>query len=428
MLNSRTLVIIKRELQTRLLSKSFVLMTVSIPILLFIIIGIQGFLMNYESDKGTNLRIVSVNTAILEKVKKSFDGKNFQKENNYNIMIDSLSGESLESYWKKYKGELLSNKLNGIIFIPDSSLRVGQNSKEKLLIYYSSNPKNFTILSKIKGPLNEALVDNYFKDKSLSKEDISYARAGIDFNTQRVSEKENAEEEGYGKTILAMLFAFLLYFSLLIIGMMVMRAVVEEKSNKIIEVLLSSVSSRELMTGKILGAAITGTMQMAIWLIPVIVVISTSWFTLPSEVTVDIHFSLIVYYLFNYFIAIVTFTGLFAAVGSMFDNDQDAQSGVWPITMLIMIPFFISMTIQKDPDNTIARIASLFPFSSLIVMPGRLTTTNVPLWEFMLSIIISIGTMLVMFPVAAKIYRVGILWTGKKPSFAEVIRWVKYKY
>ena len=422
MFNRRSMVIVKRELRSRLFSKSFILMTLLIPVLMIGSIAFQTFLYNYDSDKGTKLLLVAQNPQIAVRLQQTFNKLSFIKEGYYSLSYDSLQKQSITEYWNSKKKDLLGDKLNGIVYIPDSAL------VNKELFYYSTNPKNQTVLNKIRGTVNEVLVDYYFRDKSLAKNEIAYARSNVDFNGFLVTEKEHAEEEGYGNTILAMMFTFFLYISLLIIGTMLMRAVVEEKSSKIIEVLLSSVNSQELMIGKILGAAITGVMQMAIWLLPVVLLISTTWFTLPDKLTLRIDATLIVYFLVNYFIGLVTFLGLFAAVGAMFDSDQDAQSGVWPITMLIMIPFFIALSMQQNPENAIAKVSSFLPFASIIVMPARMTMTVVPIWQLLLSLLISVVTMLMIFPLAGKIYRIGILWTGKKPSLAEVFKWIKYKY
>jgi len=115
-------------------------------------------------------------------------------------------------------------------------------------------------------------------------------------------------------------------------------------------------------------------------------------------------------------------------VGSIFETAQEAQSGMWPILMLIIFPFFIAMSMVKNPANPLAQIASMFPFASIIVMPARMTLMDVPMWQFFLSIVVSIATIFAIFPIAGKIFRVGILRTGKKPKWSEVIRWLKYKY
>ena len=113
-------------------------------------------------------------------------------------------------------------------------------------------------------------------------------------------------------------------------------------------------------------------------------------------------------------------------IGSIFDNAQDAQSGLWPVIMLIMIPFFVAMSMAKNPANPMAEIASMLPFASIIVMPARMTLVDVPIWQFVVSIAVTIGTIFAIFPIAGKIFQVGVLRTGKKPKWSEIIKWLKF--
>ena len=206
-----------------------------------------------------------------------------------------------------------------------------------------------------------------------------------------------------------------------------MQSVIEEKSNRIVEVLLSSLNSHDLMIGKILGNALTGLLQMAIWLSPLMILISTTWFVLPKEFVLNISWGSIFYFLINYFIALTTFLGLFTCVGAIFDNAQDAQQGVFPLMLLIMIPFFMSFALQKNPDSTFATIISITPITSLIVMPARVSLVDVSLIQLLSSLFLSILFLVFVFYLSGKIYRVGILSTGSKPKLAEVIKWLKAK-
>ncbi len=422
MFNRRTLAVIKRELRTRLLSKSFILMTILIPVFLFGVIAVQTFIYKYEGDEKAVLHIISETEEIIPGLKSAFDESDYVKKGSIKVTFNSSGRELIMDYVNSVKKDLLDDKITGIVFIPKDAL------KDKKLEYYSKNPNNNSLFGKIRETINKVLMDDYFAGRQLSDEEILFAKKNVDFSGFRVSKEEKVEEEGVGNQIVSFLFTFLLYFSLIFIGTIIMRAVVEEKNNKIVEVLLSSLDAKELMTGKILGMSIMGVIQMTIWLLPVIVLISSTWFMLPPEFTLTISLGHVGYLLINFFIGLVTYLGLFAAVGAMFDNDQDAQSGVWPIMILIMIPFFISIAMQSNPENQIAKITSMVPFFALIVMPARMTIIDVPAWQFILSFAVNIATMLLIFPVAGKIYRVGILRTGKKPSLNEIIRWLKYKY
>ena len=422
MFNRRTISVIKRELKNRLLSRTFILMTLLIPLFLFGILAFQTYVMTYEGNEKTNLVLVIEKESLLQKVTSELDSLSFIKNGQISIQYKSMDRNSFTKYLDENKKPMLEDRISGVIFISNSSL------KNKKIEYYSKNPKNNQLFDKLKVPINNVLIQIYFADKNLTPDEIDYVKERIDFNGYRVSSDKKIEEEGMGNTIVSFMFSFLLYFSLLFTGTMMMRAVVEEKNNRIVEVLLSSVNSNELMTGKIIGTSITGVIQMAIWMIPLMVVISTSYFALPPDFAITLTMGQILYFLFNFFIALVTFMGMFASVGAIFDNDQDAQSGVWPLMIIIMIPFFIAMGMQGNPDNTLAKAGSMFPFASLIIMPARMSLIDVPLWQILLSIIVNIATLMVIFPISGKIYRVGILMTGKKPKWGEVMKWLRYKY
>jgi len=422
MFNMRTLAVLKRELKNRLFSKTFILMTLLIPLFLFGILAFQTYIMTYEGNEKTNLELVTEKDSLTQKVNSELDSLSFVKSGKMFIHYKTMDRNGFNGYLEENKKNILEDRISGIIFIPNNSI------KNKKIEYYSKNPKNNQLFDKLKGPLNNVLLQNYFAGKKLTPDEINYVKENIDFSEYRVSSDKKVEEEGVGNTIVSFLISFLLYFSLLFTGTMMMRAVVEEKNNRIVEVLLSSVNSNELMTGKIIGTSITGVLQMAIWMLPLMVVISTSYFALPPEFAITLTMGQILYFLFNFFIALVTFMGMFASVGAIFDNDQDAQSGIWPLMIIIMIPFFIAIGMQGNPDNNLARVGSMFPFASLIIMPARMSMIDVPLWEFLTSIFVNIATLLIIFPISGKIYRVGILMTGKKPKWGEVIKWLKYKY
>ncbi len=422
MFNKRTVAIIKRELREKLFSKTFILMTLLIPIFMIFALGSGTLVNSLGGNTKFNIEIISQSPKLTSAIKSAFSGNKDIKEGNLKVSFSTRSKSEFESFLDSSKEKLLKENLTGIIFIPDSSLQ------NKQIEYYSKNPNNSSLFNKLKQPVNEALIDIYFQGQSLTNNQINFARKNVDINGFKVSPDKQIQKAGYGNMIVSFLFTFLLYFSLIFLGTMVMRSVVQEKINRIVEILLSSASSTELMIGKILGNSITGIIQMFIWMLPLMLLISTSWFILPDELTLSLTIGNILFVLLYFFIGLITFLGLFASVGAIFDNDQDAQSGIWPIMILIMIPFFIAISLTNNPENTIATAASMFPFASIIIMPARIAITEVPLIQIIISFIVSIATMSFIFPIAGKIYKVGILMTGKKPKWSEVIKWLKYKY
>lgn len=422
MFNRRTLSIIKRELREKVLSKSFVVMTLLVPVIFIGLILFQMYLLNYDSNSTASLEIITGSEQITSAAQKEFSTLPLVKSGSYKVSYATMDREKFSASLPSLQNELLGEKLTGLIYIPDSAV------SNKEIDYYSKNPNNNSLFDKLKGSVNKVLVNIHFAGKDLSDNEISYATKSVDFNGFRISANKNIKAEGQGNQVLSFIFTFLLYLSLIFSGTMIMRSVIQEKNNKIVEVLLSSVDSKELMTGKILGAGITGITQMAVWLLPLIMIISTSWFVLPKDFTIDITLFQVFYVLLNFFIGLITFLGLFATVGAIFDNDQDAQSSIWPLMMLILIPFYIGISMQNNPDGIIGLVASMFPFASIIVMPARMALVDIPAWQFVLAVVVNLATMIGIFPLAGKIYRVGILMSGKKPKWNEVMTWVKYKY
>lgn len=420
MFNNRVLALIKRELKEKILSKTFIIMTILLPLIMFGGIGIQYLL---QGDEGkSSVSVISESQSLTESFQKELLTSDFIKQGNYTFSFYTQSREELKVFLDKNKRNLLEGTLTGVVYVPSSAM------KDKKIEYYSKTPTNLNLSRKLEGPINKVLIDNYFSNKALSSEELNFARKGIDFNGFKITKEAKIEEAGYGNLILSYVFTFLLYLSLLISGQLLLQSVIEEKSNRIVEVILSSVSPKELMTGKILGSAITALFQMIIWLSPIILVISTTLFILPPEFAFSITMSHIFFLLANFTLGLIIFLSLFGMMGSIFDNPQDAQSGMWPIMILIMIPFFIAISMMENPNSPIANIASLLPFSSIMVMPVKMTVVEVPLWQLILCLAVNVATIFVIFPIAGKIYRVGILITGKKPKWSEVIKWLKYKY
>ncbi|MCK5058959.1 MAG: ABC transporter permease [Candidatus Aminicenantes bacterium] len=422
MFNNRVFAVLKRELRERVMTKSFIIGTLALPFIMVLIFGFQYLMISMEGDSGTSIVMVSEIDDVMQGLKTEFSKKEWVKNGNYILTYQTMSEADFETYLDEHKSDILDKKVTGILFIPASAMQ------DKQVKYYSKSTKNITLEERVGRVINRVFIDNYFKDKGISQSDIRFARINVDFNTFRVTKDEGFQKESGGNLALSYIFSFLLYISLLMMGTWMMNSVIEEKTNRVCEVILSSVNARELMTGKILGTALTGLLQMVVWLTPIVVVIFFELPVLPRGFIVNLEFWQVIYFLLNFFVGLITYLGLFATVGAIFNTPQEAQSGVTPLMMLIIIPFLITISMIKNPANTLAEVASLLPFAAIIVMPARMTVTDVPLWQFILSFIVNIGTILAIFPFAGKIYRIGILRTGKKPKLKEVIKWIKFQY
>ncbi|MCI0470243.1 MAG: ABC transporter permease [Candidatus Aminicenantes bacterium] len=422
MFNTRIFAVLKRELRERVMTKSFIISTLALPFIMVMIFGFQYMMISMEGDAGTNLFIASEVDEVTKGLETELAKMEWVKNGNYTLNYRTMSAAEFETYLADHKIDILSKKITGILFIPASAMQ------DKWIRFYSKSTKNLNLEEKLGRIINQVFIDAYFKNKNISPEDIRFARINVNFSAFKVTRDEGIKVESGGNLALAYVFSFLLYMSLLMMGTWVMNSVIEEKTSRVCEVVLSSVNARELMTGKIIGSALTGLLQMVVWLTPIIVVIGFKLPVLPQGIFINLEAWQVIYFLVNFFIGLITFVGLFATVGAIFNNPQEAQSGVTPLMMLIVIPFLITISMIRNPTNTLAEVTSLLPFSSIIVMPARMALIDIPLWQFILSFIVNIGTIAAIFPSAGKIYRIGILRTGQKPKFKEVMKWLKLRY
>ena len=276
-MNQRTAAVIKREFKARVMTKGFILMTVLLPLFMLSSFGLPILMEKLEERNRTEttLHVIAESAQIIESVKAAFDSLEYVIDGEFSMTYHTMDSTAFNQFYEDNKQDLVDNKITGLIFVSDN----GFNKKEPS--FYSSNPNNNKVLFRANGPLNRALIETYFADKEMTPEDLAFARKRVNFTKFRVSEDKDVEEEGFGNQILSFLLTFLLYMSLIIMGSSLLQSVIEEKANRIVEVLLSSVGTMELMTGKIIGAGASGLLQMTIWLIPAFLLAGTS--LLPSH-------------------------------------------------------------------------------------------------------------------------------------------------
>lgn len=418
MLNNRVIAIIKRELREKIASKAFIFITLLMPILIIGMGAMSSLFMNMGGT--TYLNIVTEDQGLTDNFKKEFEDYDFVKDGSFKVQYSTMPKEQFKDYLASVKKSILDEKITAVLYVPVSAY------KNKQIEYYAKTA-NISLSEKLNKPINKILVNSYFKGK-LSADELSFASGGVDFKGFTVTEKAEVKDQSYGNLILAYLFMFFLFMGVIQMGAFTMQSVIEEKNNRIVEILLSSVSPTELLTGKIIGATITGLIQMIIWLTPVVLLSSGALFMLPANFAITINPVQIIYLLITLAFGLLIFTGLYALVGSIFDNPQDAQQGMFPVMMLIMIPYFLAINLIQNPTSQFAMMASFFPFANIILMPVRFAIIDIPLWHLAVSVLVNLATLYCVAWLAGKIYRIGILRTGTKPKWSEVIKWIKYKY
>lgn len=421
--------IISREYLFRVKKKSFLLTTLLVPLVIVIFYAAIIFIALDGSDEKQNI-------AVLDDA-DVFKSKADTTDNT--IVFSFIKNETEASFTKKYK------QAGYDAFLYISADTFTQNKSKYVL--HSESSFNMSDLNSIEDIINNAIRRNQLLSKGIDPD--AFEKATKNINIVNTIDTKDGQKQSFAEVAYAVSFfcGFLIYMMMVIYGTQVMRGVTEEKTNRIAEVVVSSVKPFQLMLGKIIGIGAVGLTQFTIWIalilsmqmaIPYIFpdllnhmndaaikgqedlsTISAVYSGISSLPILKIIFSFIFYFLGGY----LTYASMFAAIGSVVSEDQnDAQQLVMPVLMPIIVGFVWMTKAVNDPNSTMAVFGSIFPLTSPIVMMGRITY-DIPLWQIGLSAILLVLCFLFFTWITAKIYRTGILMYGKKPSWKEMMRW-----
>lgn len=290
---------------------------------------------------------------------------------------------------------------------------------------------DFDEIKRLSESLNRVVVGLRLKKEGLDPQRVSDYMKHVGLKTIKVTPQGEKEDVG-GTFAMAYVLVLLIYMTLIFYGSIILRGVIEEKSNRVVEIVLSSLKPFELMMGKILGIGAVGLTQYAVWALIGLVMSQYGMSMVTSLVPAAsgikfaippyIFFYFVVFFILGYFL----YGTLYAAVASTVNNEKEAQQMLMPITMFLVLPILLMTMVIKDPSGSTSVILSLIPFFAPIIMFMRICVLMPPAWQVALSIGLLGLTVVAMVWLAAKIYRIGILMYGKKPSLPEIVKWIKY--
>ena len=431
--------IIKREYLTKVRNKSFIVMTFLSPL---IMIGLGTLIFYLTQVNGNKERTVSV----LDETGKVSELFTQNVDEDSNTTYNVLTGLTLEEAKKLVEAK----EEYGLLHIENKESISAISTHIK---FYSEDSPSLKFISRLERKLSKKLTDEAFitngVDVSLvkkSKMDVAIVQES--FTGERTSKFVNYSKLGFGLAA-----GYLLFMFIIIYGNMIMRSVIEEKTNRIIEVIISSVKPVQLLMGKIIGTSLAGVTQFVMWLIlgGIMMLIFSTVFGVDlvgaqmaqqQEVLeqVDMNFQMqvaevfqslplgnLVVAFFVFFIGgYLLYSSLYAAIGAAVDNETDTQQFMMPIIMPLILAVYVGgFTVLEDPHGTVATVFSYIPFTSPVVMLMRIPF-GVPIWQQLISVVILYITFTGTVWFASKIYRVGILMYGKKPSYKEIFKWLKY--
>jgi len=417
---NKTFKIIKREFKTKILTKGFIIGTILGPILILGIVFGPAYFMTLSEEKTQKIAVVDETGILFDRLTKVFDDTLKNGEPRY--ILRSIEPSQYQSDPEMYRKAVETDSINILLVLP-ANLIEGDT-----LIYMSKSVTDIEFIRMVRQRINQEVNKIRLIRAGLDPEIIEKSSIRLGIKTIKVT-KGKAEEKGLGQEyISAFIFIFILYFTIIFYGNSIMQGVIEEKTSRIVEVLLSSSNSFQLMMGKLLGVGAAGLVQYAAWFLMAGAAFFVAAASMPELLKfVNISLTTFVFFVIFFLIGFFQFSTLYAAVGAMCSNQQDAQSLSTPVTLLVVLPFIISFTVMKDPSSSMATTLSLIPFFTPMLMFLRVTLTTPPILQVTLSIIINLLAIVLFTWVSAKIYRVGILMYGKRPTLPEVIKWMRYK-
>ncbi|MFN3968736.1 ABC transporter permease [Flavobacterium sp.] len=433
---SKLNLIIKREFVAKVRNKSFIVMTFLSPLLFVGIAVFVGYLSTMKADKKT--------IAIHDE--SGLFVKEFKSDDEYKYVDLTLVDTKI------LKDSIVSESYEGLLVIPKTT---DNKSLEKGIQYISNDSPSVSFIEDVEEIISQKLTQENFIKSGLDTLAITKSEANVSISLSKASGETALKGLNEIKIAIGGAFGYLIMMFIIIYGNMVMRSVIEEKVSRIIEVIISSVKPFQLMMGKIIGTSLAGILQFMIWAIlgltAMFVLSSIFGIQMGATSGVDaqtlqnaqqemggsmamymkelwnlpiatILISFIFYFIGGYFL----YSSFYASIGAAVDNETDSQQFLLPIIMPLVLGVYIGFfTVINDPHGTVATVFSMIPLTSPIVMMMRIPF-GVPLWQIGVSLALLFATFLLVVWFAAKIYRVGILMYGKKPTWKELYKWSKY--
>lgn len=429
--------ILKREYLQAVRKKMFVIMTFLLPVLMVGLFMIPRLMI--ERGMGQKKVAVIDGTGHL---RNSFLGRSTPQPDEKLDMDDAASelqsrmtteyvdarGKNVDAvakpYFERMSRQGADQSLDGVFIIPPNALASG----DARLRYYSRSATDFMAQARLSSQVNRAVQQYRLEGRGIAAGDIAALLKDLRVDAVQLSKSGEQKKGGVTNFFVGFILTALLIMPSFVYGLETMRGIIQEKTDRVVEVLISSVSPAQLLVGKILGVAAVGLTQIAVWFVMAAVAggIAGATAALAGDGFLQLlRPSTFFFFLIFFLLAYLTYVCVYAIGGAVCNSEKEANQLIAPITMVMMLPWFLMAGIITNPDSALSVGLSLSPVFGPLTMYVRTLVAEPPVWHIIVSILVSIATIAVFFWVTAKIFRVGILSYGKRPTLPELWRWVK---
>ena len=412
----KILIVARWEFLEKIKTKAFLISIILTPIILVTFSLAPTLLTNEQAEHTKAIGIIDTSTVYIDKM--IYEMSKYEIENHLpNYVILNLTNKrlSLDSLKKVADKAVFKNKIDGYILILNSS------TDSVKLEYRTQSAGNFRDEGRIESAFNKIRIALKLTAEKVKPDIINLVSKKINLTSIKI--EENGKE---GKADFLVIFFSSFIFILLLMmmtiysGQMLVRSLIEEKSNRLIEILISSCSAEELLTGKILGLSLLGLFQIFIWSV---IGLSLAGSSVIPYSAFDHLFILLLYFVMGF----VFYSAIFVGVGSIVSTEQEAQQITSYLNLFIILPVVLAVPAIQNPNSLLVSILSYIPFTLPSIMLIRINTIPIPIWEILFTVTIMLGSIYFVILISAKIFKIGILSYGKRPSLKEVIEWIRSK-
>ncbi len=414
--------IIKREYVENIRKKSFLISTIVAPILMLLIYSIPVLALFFVPGDQVRIAVLDRTGVIASEFLATLTDTLKDGQPKYLVRDSRPVDGDFDRLREELVADIVADELDVALEVPADVLEEGK------VDYISKNVLNEDITRSLKGRLTPVVIKQRFAREGIDSDRIAALTRGVRFNEQKITKSGILEEkEVAGDLIIAVVFVMILYFMLISWGVAVQRSVIEEKSSRVIEVMLSSVEPRDLFIGKIFGLGALGFTQIGIWSVIMLAIgFSSSMMTAQISSFIQISPTEILYLGVYFVLGFLLYAAIFTIIGAVCSTEQDAQQlqifAMLPLILPLMLMFFVI----EYPDSTVAMVLSLIPFFTPMLMLARISVAEPPMWQILLSIVLLAVSIWGVIIFSAKVFRVGILMYGKRPGLKEIWRWSRY--
>lgn len=403
----------KWEFMEKVKSKAFIISLVLMPLIMVVFGVLPGLLASKADDKPVGIGIIDETGEIYQPLSAKLNEKYKLPDGRPNYQLHNLKNDLSAEDQKARAVRMIANKeIEGYFHIPLSIYDSGK------VEYRAENVGNIRVSERFSRTMEEVIVERRLTSRGLDPAEIRKLMTNIDVKSLKISEG-GEKESGFLQTFAsAYIVIMMLMFLVMTTGQILIRSVVEEKSNRVIEVLLSSCSARDLMVGKIMGLSGLGILQMLVWGViglGIAVKSGANIFELQAVLVSAL------YVICGYFL----YSAIFVAAGSPVTTEQEAQQITSYISLMLVFPMVLVVPAMQNPDSSLIKILSFIPLLTPAFMVLRVSIQMPPLWEILSTLGILLASAVLMMWVAGKIFRVAILVYGKRPTIPELIRWIR---